>query len=176
MAVNGLAGKMISAGFYYKTFMWPSAFWEKVYEPLIRRAAGLGTATYAPDPDAYEATNDHCDVLVVGGGAAGLAAARAAGGAGARVILCEREGLLGGGLLLDPALERWRGTMIAALEAMPEVRYPEADQRVRLLRSQLPRRDREAFATGLPVRAKYGSATTSSARGRSCWRPARPSG
>ena len=122
MAVNGLAGKMISAGFYYKTFMWPAAFWEKVYEPLIRRAAGLGRATYAPDPDAYEATNDHCDVLVVGGGPAGLAAARAAGGAGARVILCEREGLLGGGLLLDPALEGWRSTMIAALEAMPEVR------------------------------------------------------
>ena len=50
MAVNGLAGKAISAGFYYKTFMWPAAFWEKLYEPLIRRAAGLGKATYAPDP------------------------------------------------------------------------------------------------------------------------------
>jgi methylglutamate dehydrogenase subunit C len=121
MAVNSLAGKMISAGFYYKTFMWPAAFWEKLYEPLIRRAAGLGKATYATDPDAYEAVNDHCDVLVVGGGAAGLAAARAAGGAGARVILCERESLLGGGLLLDPALEGWRNTTIAALEAMPEV-------------------------------------------------------
>jgi heterotetrameric sarcosine oxidase alpha subunit len=121
MAVNGVAGKMISAGFYYKTFMWPAAFWEKFYEPLIRRAAGLGRATYASDPDAYEATNDHCDVLVVGGGSAGLAAARVAGNAGARVILCERDSLLGGGLLLDPALESWRGDMIAALEAMPEV-------------------------------------------------------
>jgi methylglutamate dehydrogenase subunit C len=121
MAVNGLAGKMISAGFYYKTFMWPAAFWEKLYEPLIRRAAGLGRATYATDPDAYETVNDHCDVLVVGSGAAGLAAARAAGGAGARVILCERDGLLGGGLSLDPALEGWRNTMIAALEAIPEV-------------------------------------------------------
>ena len=121
MAVNGLARKMISAGFYYKTFMWPAAFWEKLYEPLIRRAAGLGKATYAPDPDAYEATNDHCDVLVVGSGPAGLAAARAAGGAGARVILCERDSLLGGGLLLDPALEGWRGDTITALRAMPEV-------------------------------------------------------
>ena len=121
MAVNSLAGKMISAGFYYKTFMWPAAFWEKLYEPLIRRAAGLGRATYALDPDAYEAVNDHCDVLVVGGGAAGLAAARAAGGAGARVILCERDSLLGGGLWLDPALEGWRKDMIAALEAIPEV-------------------------------------------------------
>jgi methylglutamate dehydrogenase subunit C len=121
MAVNGLAGKMISAGFYYKTFMWPPALWEKVYEPLIRRAAGLGRATYATDPDAYEATNDHCDVLVAGGGPAGLAAARAASGAGARVILCERESVLGGGLLLDPALEGWRKDMIAGLEAMPKV-------------------------------------------------------
>ncbi|MFZ0600145.1 MAG: 2Fe-2S iron-sulfur cluster-binding protein, partial [Roseiarcus sp.] len=77
MAINTLAGKMISAGFYYKTFMWPAAFWEKLYEPLIRRAAGLGKATYATDPDAYEAVNTHCDVLVVGGGPAGLAAARA---------------------------------------------------------------------------------------------------
>ena len=89
MAMNALAGKMIAAGFYYKTLMWPAAFWEKLYEPMIRRAAGLGKATYAPDPDAYEAMNDHCDVLVVGGGAAGLSAARAAGGAGARVILSE---------------------------------------------------------------------------------------
>jgi sarcosine oxidase subunit alpha len=121
MAINGLAGKMISAGFYYKTFMWPAAFWEKLYEPLIRRAAGLGKATYATDPDAYETVNDHCDVLVVGSGAAGLAAARAAGGVGARVILCERDSLLGGGLLLDPALEGWRQSMIAALEAIPEV-------------------------------------------------------
>jgi heterotetrameric sarcosine oxidase alpha subunit len=120
-AVNSLAGKMISAGFYYKTFMWPTAFWEKVYEPLIRRAAGLGRATYAPDPDVYETVNGQCDVLVVGGGLAGLAAARVAGSAGARVILCERDTLLGGGLLLDPALESWRGDVIAALEAMPEV-------------------------------------------------------
>jgi heterotetrameric sarcosine oxidase alpha subunit len=121
MAVNGLAGKMISAGFYYKTFMWPAAFWEKLYEPLIRRAAGLGKASYATDPDAYEAVNDHCDVLVIGSGPTGLAAARTAGGAGARVILCERESVLGGGLLLDPALEGWRSDTIAALEAMPEV-------------------------------------------------------
>ncbi len=121
MAVTGLAGQVFSAGFYYKTFMWPAAFWEKLYEPLIRRAAGLGRATYDPDPDSYEAVNDHCDVLVVGAGAAGLAAARAAGASGARVILCDRDCLLGGGLLLDPAREAWRGEMIAALEAMPEV-------------------------------------------------------
>ena len=122
MAINGLAGKAISAGFYYKTFMWPPSFWEKLYEPLIRRAAGLGRATYEPDPDSYEAINDHCDVLVVGAGAAGLAAARIAGAAGTRVILCERDKLLGGGLLSDPAREPWRAEAIAALEAMAEVR------------------------------------------------------
>src|SRR5580658_765938 len=121
MAMTAPLAPAMSAGFYYKTFMWPAAFWEKVYEPLIRRAAGLGRATYAPDPDVYEAMNDHCDVLVVGGGPAGFATARAAGSAGARVILCERESLLGGGLLLDPALEGWRSDMIAALEAIPEV-------------------------------------------------------
>ena len=121
MAINGLAGKLISAGFYYKTFMWPKSFWEKVYEPLIRRAAGLGRAVNLPDPDHYEVVHSHCDVLVVGSGAAGLAAARAAGEAGARVILCERDFLLGGGLLLDPQHETWREQMISALREMPEV-------------------------------------------------------
>jgi heterotetrameric sarcosine oxidase alpha subunit len=121
MAVTGLGGRMISAGFYYKTFMWPAAFWEKVYEPLIRRAAGLGRATYETDPDGYEAVNHHCDVLVVGAGAAGLAAARIAGAAGARVMVCERDHLPGGGLLLDPAHDPWRAETVAALEAMPEV-------------------------------------------------------
>src|SRR6202044_1336013 len=101
MAVNGLAGKAISAGFYYKTFMWPAAFWEKVYEPLIRRAAGLGEASLLPDPDHYEHATAYCDVLVIGAGPAGLAAALAAGRAGARVILCEEDFRLGGRLLAD---------------------------------------------------------------------------
>ena len=77
MAVNGLAAPIFPAGFYYKTFMWPAAFWEKVYEPLIRRAAGLGRAAREPDPDAYERSHLYCDVLVVGSGAAGLTAALA---------------------------------------------------------------------------------------------------
>lgn len=120
-AVNRLAGNLISAGFYYKTFMWPAPFWEKLYEPLIRRAAGLGRASVLPDPDHYESVHAHCDVLVVGSGPAGLAAARGAGEAGARVILCERDFLLGGGLLLDRAQEVWRKEMIEALKAMPDV-------------------------------------------------------
>ena len=92
MAVNGLAAPLFSAGFYYKTFMWPAAFWEKVYEPLIRRAAGLGRAAREPDPDHLRASRIcFCDVLVVGAGPAGLMAALAAGRAGARVVLCEQD-------------------------------------------------------------------------------------
>ena len=79
MAVNSLIAPVLSAGFYYKTFMWPASFWEKVYEPLIRRAAGLGRASAQEDPDTYEKAFLHCDVLVVGGGPAGLMAALAAG-------------------------------------------------------------------------------------------------
>ncbi len=121
MAATGLLAPFIGAGFYYKTFMWPAAFWERVYEPMIRKAAGLGRASGIPDPDHYEAAHAHCDVLVVGAGAAGLAAARAAGAAGARVILLEQDFLLGGDLLNEPAQEAWRRETIAALATMPEV-------------------------------------------------------
>ena len=121
MAVNGLLAPWLGAGFYYKTFMWPAAFWERVYEPLIRRAAGLGRASGLPDPDHYGTMHAHCDVLVVGSGAAGLAAARAAGATGARVILAEQDFMLGGDLLNEPGLEAWRREQVAAIEAMPEV-------------------------------------------------------
>lgn len=121
-AINSRFARFLPAGFYYKTFMWPPAFWEKIYEPIIRRAAGLGRASRAPDPDSYEHMHAHCDVLVVGSGAAGLAAARAAGAAGARVILAEQDFELGGGLLLEPGLEDWRAAQTTALQAMPEVR------------------------------------------------------
>jgi sarcosine oxidase subunit alpha len=121
-AVNSLAARFLSAGFYYKTFMWPPAFWEKVYEPLIRRAAGLGRPPASPDPDAYEHCHAHCDVLVVGSGAAGLAAARAAGETGARVILTEHDFELGGGLLSEPTQWPWRDAMVKALREMPEMR------------------------------------------------------
>jgi heterotetrameric sarcosine oxidase alpha subunit len=121
-AINGRFSSFLPAGFYYKTFMWPPSFWEKVYEPMIRRMAGLGHAAREPDPDAYEHTHAHCDVLVVGSGAAGLAAARAAGATGARVILAEQDFELGGGLLLDPRYDAWRNDIVAALSAMPELR------------------------------------------------------
>ena len=120
-ALGGLAAPFLGAGFYYKTFMWPASFWERVYEPLIRKAAGLGRAAMAPDPDHYESAHVHCDVLVVGSGAAGLAAARAAGQAGARVILAEQDFCLGGGLLSEADQAAWRDATVAALAAMPEV-------------------------------------------------------
>ena len=121
-AINSRLSRFLPAGFYYKTFMWPAAFWEKVYEPLIRRAAGLGRAAAEPDPDEYESMHAHCDVLVVGSGAAGLAAARAAAASGARVILAEQDFELGGGLLLDPAREAWRTEMVLTLAAMSDVK------------------------------------------------------
>src|SRR5712664_922694 len=99
LAVNSLLSTIFVAGFYYKTFMWPSSFWEKLYEPIIRRAAGLGRASGEPDPDIYEKAHAFCDVLVVGAGPAGLMAALAAARSGARVMLCEHDSAHGGRLL-----------------------------------------------------------------------------
>lgn len=100
-AMNDLMSRFFSAGFYYKTFMWPAVFWEKVYEPLIRRAAGLGRTSLPPDPDAYEKSWAHCDLLVVGSGPAGLAAALVAARSGLRVLLAEQDFALGGALLAE---------------------------------------------------------------------------
>jgi sarcosine oxidase subunit alpha len=89
LSVNSLLAPFFTAGFYYKTFMWPASFWEKLYEPAIRRAAGLGRNPRLADPDVYEKSTAFCDVLVIGGGPAGIAAANAAAAAGERVILCD---------------------------------------------------------------------------------------
>jgi sarcosine oxidase subunit alpha len=101
-ALSGLAAPLLSAGFYYKSFMWPPSFWKRFYEPTIRRAAGLGRAPARPDPDRYLHHHAHCDVLIIGGGAAGLAAALGASATGARVILCDEQAELGGSLLHEP--------------------------------------------------------------------------
>ena len=98
MSVNDRLSSMFAAGFYYKTFMWPAKFWESLYEPMIRRAAGLGVLSTQPDPSHYDKGFLHCDVLIVGGGAAGLAAAQIAGQKGQRVILCDEQPNLGGRL------------------------------------------------------------------------------
>ena len=98
LALNDLLAPFLSAGFYYKTFMWPKAFWERVYEPAIREAAGLGRLSGEPDPDSYDKGFLHCDLLIVGAGPAGLAAALAAGRSGARVILADEDFVMGGRL------------------------------------------------------------------------------
>ncbi len=79
MSINDRLSPFLTAGFYYKTFMWPKAFWEKLYEPMIRRAAGLGSLSLEDDPDAYDKGFLHCDLLIIGGGPAGLSAALTAG-------------------------------------------------------------------------------------------------
>jgi sarcosine oxidase subunit alpha len=128
-AINDALSPLFPAGFYYKTFMWPPRFWKAVYEPLIRRAAGLGRAPKVADPDRYLHRYAHCDVLVVGAGPAGLAAALAAGATGARVIVADEQSELGGALLAErratidgvPAAQ-WRDDTVHALEALGNVR------------------------------------------------------
>ncbi|AYF03157.1 sarcosine oxidase subunit alpha family protein (plasmid) [Paracoccus yeei] len=118
LAVNDLMSPFFAAGFYYKTFMWPKAFWEKLYEPMIRRAAGLGSLSMQADPDSYDSGFLHCDLLVIGGGAAGLAAALTAARTGARVILADEDFRLGGRLLAESApLDRPATEWIAEVEA-----------------------------------------------------------
>lgn len=127
-AVNDLASPMFSAGFYYKTFMWPKAAWHKFYEPNIRAAAGLGVAPDQPDPDHYSARYAHCEVLVLGGGAAGLAAALAAAETGARVIICDEQADFGGALRYEKGAVidgqdgwSWAQATVAKLAAMDNV-------------------------------------------------------
>ncbi|MES0097496.1 sarcosine oxidase subunit alpha family protein [Mesorhizobium sp. M0019] len=102
-SVNGLLAPFLSAGFYYKTFMGPTRRAWMFYEHFIRKAAGLGRAGTGPDPDRYEVRHAFADVAIVGGGPAGLSAARAAAAAGARVALIEQDFLLGGQLLAEPS-------------------------------------------------------------------------
>jgi sarcosine oxidase subunit alpha len=124
LAVNDLLGRFLPAGFYYKTFMAPAAAWERLYEPLIRRAAGLGRleARLGAHAAAAETVHDHCDVLVVGAGPAGLTAAPLLAAAGLRVLLAEADGVIGGGALLSARCDGWRTAAIAALDAVPTLR------------------------------------------------------
>ncbi len=126
-AVSALASSIFVAGFYYKTFMWPKSFWEKIYEPMIRKAAGLGTASREADPDRYEKSYAHCDLLVIGSGPAGLMAALTAARSGARVILADEGARFGGSLLFEQEEIAglsgfdWAQGLIAELSTMPNV-------------------------------------------------------
>lgn len=128
MAVTDFLSPFLSAGFYYKTFMWPRAFWEKIYEPVIRSSAGLGRLSMQEDPDIYDKGFLHCDLLVIGAGPAGLSAALSAARSGARVILAD-EDFRPGGRLNAETLELdgmsgadWAAQSVAELSGMDNVR------------------------------------------------------
>ena len=126
-AINSKLSRFFPGGFYYKTFKWPRSFWKHVYEPIIRRAAGLGRAATGRDPDTYEHMHLHCDVLVAGGGLAGILAAEAAAKAGAKVVLMDENPVLGGiadltaGTVNGECVADWLKSIADALRAMPNV-------------------------------------------------------
>ena len=128
-AINDRLARLMPAGFYYKTFMWPRSFWDSVYEPMIRMAAGLGQSPEAPDPDEYASRYTHEDVLIIGAGPAGLAAALAFGKSGVDVLLVDENPQLGGSLLSDPSARingqsstEWLKKTKSALEKMTSVK------------------------------------------------------
>ena len=128
LALNDLAAPFFGAGFYYKTFMWPRAFWERIYEPMIRRAAGLGALSGAPSDLRVEKAWAHCDLLVIGAGPAGLMAALTAARAGADVIIADEDTRPGGRLNAEtievdgvPGRD-WAAEVTAELSALDNVR------------------------------------------------------
>ena len=128
MAINDRFSNFLTAGFYYKTFMWPAAFWEKVYEPIIRKAAGLGSLSMQADPDEYDKGFRHCDLLIIGAGPSGIMAALTAGRSGAQVILADEDFAFGGRLnsetfaINDEAADIWVQASIVELSALSNVR------------------------------------------------------
>ena len=127
LSINNYLSPFLAAGFYYKTFMWPRAFWEMLYEPLIRRAAGLGSLGLDFNNDLYEKAFAHCDVLIIGAGPSGLMAAWTAAHAGLDVILVDENNRAGGRLLSE--VEEvggkfgyvWASDIIRDLQALPNV-------------------------------------------------------
>ena len=126
-AINKYLSRFLPAGFYYKMFMYPRAFWKHVYEPFIRQSAGLGKAPKDRDVDTYEHFYAFTDILVIGGGIAGLQAAKAAGASGAKVLLLEQTPHLGGraavdgGSVDDLPVDKYVEQTVSELETMPNV-------------------------------------------------------
>lgn len=123
LALNDRLSKFLTAGFYYKTFMWPSRFWEALYEPLIRRAAGLGRLSTSPDPSVYDKGYLHPDVLIVGGGISGLVCALQLANAGKTVILMDERAQLGGRLRYSADVENqvWLDALIHEVSVHPRI-------------------------------------------------------
>ena len=125
-AINNVLGRFIPAGFYYKTFMWPKSLWMK-YEEVIRQSAGLGKAPQQKDPSHYDHQFAYCDVLVIGGGVAGLSAALAASSSGAQVMLIDENPEWGGllndkdGSIRDQAASQWLAQSVRELQQHPRV-------------------------------------------------------
>ncbi len=126
-AINSKFSRFLPAGFYYKTFMWPKSFWKHVYEPFIRKAAGLGKAPEGRDPDTYEHMHLHADVIIVGGGIAGLTAAEAAASTSVKVLLCDENPVLGGiadltaGMIDGECVVDYANAVAARLAKLPNV-------------------------------------------------------
>ncbi len=126
-AINNFLNKFFPAGFYYKTFMWPKSFWYKIYEPIIRKAAGFGAASIKHDKERYEHKYEYCDLLIAGSGPSGLASAYAAAKNGAKIILAEDKSRYGGSLLTSEVTignqsgQEWAEQIISELKSMPNV-------------------------------------------------------
>jgi sarcosine oxidase subunit alpha len=125
--INNSLARFLPGGFYYKTFMYPRAAWKHVFEPIIRASAGLGKAPKDRDADRYEQAYTFCDVLVIGGGIAGLQAALVAGASGARVIVLEQTANWGGRAPVDGdvieggSADAWVKSAVEALGKMANV-------------------------------------------------------